>query len=194
MNEAHVLQGQSNSDLNENGIRQAKAAGEKIREEGLRFDRIYCSPLSRTVQTCAYATGKTEDQVTLDDRLMEINLGGLEGVPFESLDPEERDRFMRHPFDYSAPAGGETIQEVVDRAQSFLDDLKKTENDDTVLIVSHGGLLHGMLFCMTEKPQDAFWLPFIDNCALIHAELNNGQYSVEEKFRNPEQTGMDSPI
>ena len=194
MNQTHVLQGQTNSDLNEKGIQQAKDAGDRIRQAGLHFDRIYCSPLHRTLQTCYYATGLEEDQITLDDRLKEIDLGELEGVRFESIKKELRDAFMRKPFDYDAPMGGETIQEVVDRAQSFLDDLKKTENEDTVLIVSHGGAMHALLFCMTPKPKDAFWLPGIDNCALIEAELKNGAFTVEEKYRKMDLSGMDSPI
>lgn len=194
MNQSHVLQGQTNSDLNKKGVEQAKDVGERIRQMGLHFDRIYCSPLHRTVQTCYYATGMEEDQIILDDRLKEIDLGELEGVRFDSIEKELRDAFMRKPFDYDAPMGGETIQNVVDRAQNFLEDLKKTENDDTVLIVSHGGAIHGLLFCMTSKPKDAFWLPMIENCALIETELKDGEFVVEEKYRKLDLSGINSPI
>ena len=40
MNEQHTLQGQSNSDLNDVGIRQAQQVRQKIEESGLEFQRI----------------------------------------------------------------------------------------------------------------------------------------------------------
>ena len=186
MNEQHTLQGQSNSDLNAAGIRQAQQVRQKIEELGLTFQRIYCSPLHRTVQTCRIATGKDGTEFFLDDRLKEVALGDLEGVRFDSLDPELSKEFMRKPFDFTPQGNGETMQQVVDRAGAFLEDLKKSENDDTVLVVSHGGTLHAMLYYLLDKPQETFWLPWIDNCALIHLTLYNGQWLVEEQYRKVE--------
>ena len=184
MNEQHTLQGQSNSDLNAVGIQQAQQVRQKIVERGLEFQRIYCSPLHRTVQTCRIATGKNETDFILDDRLKEVALGDLEGVRFDSLDPVLSKKFMRHPFDFVPFGDGETMQQVVDRAGAFLEELKQSENSDTVLVVSHGGTLHAILYYLLDKPQETFWLPWIDNCALIHLQINNGKWTVEEQYRD----------
>lgn len=184
MNEQHTLQGQSNSDLNAVGIQQAQQVRQKIVERGLEFQRIYCSPLHRTVQTCRIATGKNETDFILDDRLKEVALGDLEGVRFDSLDPVLSKKFMRHPFDFVPVGDGETMQQVVDRAGAFLEELKQSENSDTVLVVSHGGTLHAILYYLLDKPQETFWLPWIDNCALIHLQINNGKWTVEEQYRD----------
>lgn len=184
MNEQHTLQGQSNSNLNAVGIQQAQQVRQKIVEKGLEFQRIFCSPLHRTVQTCRIATGKDETEFILDDRLKEVALGDLEGVRFDSLDPVLSKKFMRHPFDFVPLGDGETMQQVVDRAGAFLEELKQSENSDTVLVVSHGGTLHAILYYLLDKPQETFWLPWIDNCALIHLQINNGEWTVEEQYRD----------
>ena len=186
MNEQHTLQGQSNSDLNDVGIRQAQQVRRKIEESGLEFQRIYCSPLHRTVQTCRIATGKDEAEFILDDRLKEVALGDLEGVRFDSLDPALSEKFMRCPFDFVPLGNGETMQQVVDRAGAFMEELKQSENNDTVLVVSHGGTLHAILYYLLDKPQEAFLLPWIDNCALIHLQINSGKWMVEEQYRSVE--------
>lgn len=46
-NRANVLQGRSDIPLNEEGREQAKKVKELFDAEGIRFDRVYTSPLSR---------------------------------------------------------------------------------------------------------------------------------------------------
>lgn len=50
-NKEKLLQGRSNAPLNEAGREQSRQAGEFFRKKGIRFDRIYSSPLIRCVQT-----------------------------------------------------------------------------------------------------------------------------------------------
>ena len=48
-NQANVLQGRSDYPLNDEGIRQAEAAADRLRN--IRFDHVFSSPLTRAVQT-----------------------------------------------------------------------------------------------------------------------------------------------
>ena len=56
-NVRHVLQGTADIPLNYNGKRQAEALAEEIRAQGLKFDRIYVSPLERARETARITTG-----------------------------------------------------------------------------------------------------------------------------------------
>ncbi|MBR0114575.1 MAG: histidine phosphatase family protein, partial [Firmicutes bacterium] len=49
LNRANVLQGRSDHPLNEEGIKQAEDASERLRS--VRFDHVFTSPLIRAVQT-----------------------------------------------------------------------------------------------------------------------------------------------
>ncbi len=55
--------------LNALGERQALALGERLRDE--YFDRVYLSPLLRTVRTCELSAPRTE-RLTRDSRVAEI--------------------------------------------------------------------------------------------------------------------------
>ena len=50
-NKENVLQGRSDTPLNETGIRQAQEAAEWFRAQGIRLDVVYSSPLQRAVRT-----------------------------------------------------------------------------------------------------------------------------------------------
>ena len=82
-NVRRLFQGQINTDLNDTGRAQARAAAEKIRAMGLTFDRVYSSPLQRAVETVEIITGKDSSEIQTDDRLLEMNFGALEGQPFD---------------------------------------------------------------------------------------------------------------
>ena len=57
VNLARKLQGQQDFPLNETGIRQAEAVRREAEAEGLVFDRVYTSPLSRAVRTAEIVSG-----------------------------------------------------------------------------------------------------------------------------------------
>ena len=69
------IQGRSDlSVLTDRGLEDAKLTGEAF--QGLKFDKVYCSPLQRAQQTAATVlTGLgQQDRLQTDDRLLEIDL------------------------------------------------------------------------------------------------------------------------
>ena len=182
-NEKHILQGQTNTELNDTGKTQAAEVRKLLETKEIAFDRIYCSPLIRTMQTGEIATGRSREDFIIDKRIIEIGLGTWEERPFASLTEVEVEGFMRPTSEDLHPEGGESFRQVIDRVSEFYEDLKKTENDDTVLVVSHGCAIHAMLSYFLDKSISEFWKPWLDNCALVRVELQNGKYTVEEKYR-----------
>ena len=53
-NKQRRLQGQSDTELNEYGIRLAKITGEALKD--IRFDHIFSSPLKKSIQNCGNYT------------------------------------------------------------------------------------------------------------------------------------------
>ena len=84
MNSRHALQGRSDFALNEVGLAQAREAAEKLR--GVRFDRVYSSPLRRAVQTSELLAPDAE--IVIDERLIEMDYGPYEGADLHNLPPE----------------------------------------------------------------------------------------------------------
>lgn len=130
-----LCQGRINIPLNKNGIAQAEAIKEELKN--IKFDKVICSPLDRAKQTCEIILG-TLDGVIIDERLNERDFGEFEGLTRNEFD------FIEFCSDKTKTyERAESIADVEKRIFSLLDELKK-ENYKNVLLVSHGGV--GCLF------------------------------------------------
>ena len=112
-------QGQEDIALSEVGIAQATALGERLRE--VRIDRAIASPLSRARRTAELALGDARaSQLTLDDGFKEIGHGDWEGLLASEIrerDAERLQAWRDSPDTVQMPgAGGESLQQVLDRA------------------------------------------------------------------------------
>ena len=96
------LQGQSNDELNESGVRLAAITGQGMR--GIHFDECITSPLVRardTAKLILQESGNGDTPVLYDDRLKEISFGIYEGkrigvdVPLDVMKD-----FLHDPFHY----------------------------------------------------------------------------------------------
>lgn len=70
-------------DLSPNGVKEAIAAGEKIKAAGFQFDQAYTSVLKRAIRTLWYVLEKTDQcyvPVTRSWRLNERHYGALQGL------------------------------------------------------------------------------------------------------------------
>jgi broad specificity phosphatase PhoE len=100
-------------------------------------DRVITSPLQRARQTAAAITGP----LTVDDRLIELDYGELDGVAFGDVPTEMWDRWRRD-LDF-APPGGESLAHLGARVRAFLDELSDPGSDgsggsdEVVAVVSH---------------------------------------------------------
>lgn len=141
-NAVRRVQGQSESELSDLGRRQARAMGRLIadliaREPGAPW-RLVASPLVRTRQTAAAVAEATGLPVDYDPRLMEIHCGAWEGRLWDDIRRDDPDRSYDGERFFRSP-GGESFDQVMDRATSFLADLP-SEPERRVIVVSHGVL------------------------------------------------------
>ena len=132
------MQGKKNLELNDEGIRHAKRLKEKIKDK--HFDYCYMSPLLRTVQTAIILIGDRVETIP-DKRLIERDLGELEGKPRELYD---HDKYWDYKLN-SNDLGVEPVQDVFRRCEDFLDYITSKYDDDTsILVVSHGAPIRAL--------------------------------------------------
>ncbi len=130
--------------LSTEGRRQAAELGARL--AGVELAEILCSPLLRAVET-AEAIGKERHlDVTRDARLLDLDLGPLEGQPQRSvLGHADYRRLVDHPESAAVP-GGEALaavaQRVVGSARQAVAD---NEIDSCIAIVSHSAPLRILL-------------------------------------------------
>lgn len=129
------IQGQSDIELNQTGIEQAKATGEKLKEQNI--DIIISSPLKRATKTAQLIAGTRDIPIIYDKRIVERCFGEFEGKTREEFDFEEIWNYKLNKQYEQA----ESVGEIFDRVYQFLDALKEEYQDKTVLLVTHGGII-----------------------------------------------------
>ena len=175
LNKAKALQGRSNAPLNQAGEDQAREAGLRLRARGVRFHRVYSSPLDRAVHTAELITGSGAVQV--DKRLIEMDYGPYEGADLEHL-PREVLTFFSDFNNNPAPAGMEQLSSVIARLGEFLEELKPEAENGDVLISTHAIAMKGALEYLTPESRGSYWSKYVGNCEIYAFELKNGVYTV----------------
>lgn len=138
------MQGISNYELNETGIKQAIETRKLIDNEDIDF--IIVSPLKRAMQTANIINEFRKVKLIVDNRIIEKDYGTLEGTEFKS-------EYCNLDFDFSK-YGGESIESCFQRLKEFLNDLKNNYSNKNVLIVTHNGII-SILSCLIEgMPED----------------------------------------
>lgn len=179
-NKEKVMQGRSDAPLNEAGILQAEKCANWFSDQGIRFDRVYSSPLLRAVDTAKIISGKEE--IIIDDRLIEMDYGPYEGVSLVNL-PKELIWFFSDFVNHKEPEGMESLSSVVGRLGDFLEE-RKAEMEGNILISAHAISMKGALEYLTPESKGGYWSTNIGNCGIYQADLIDGSYTVPTELWN----------
>jgi probable phosphoglycerate mutase len=127
--------------LTEEGIQQARAAGEAL--STVDFDRVLASGLPRTVETARIVASGVDVETWPD--LRELEGGRLGDIPEDQLERTFVRAFHGVVPEDARFLGGETIGSLFDRVLPALDRLLADPDWDVVLAVLHGGVNRAIL-------------------------------------------------
>lgn len=171
-NKAQRIQGQSESDLTTLGIEQADATAQALADTTIH---AIISSDSRRAMDTAHRIAAPHGLETLPDRrLREMAFGSLEGLTWEEIRsrfPEARAAIQSGLHDFAMPGGGESRDDLLSRTLGVLDEIAVRYPDQTVCVVTHGGLIVWFARHVLGIPKDvpSFLRP--DNCAIHRFEL-----------------------
>ena len=129
-----------------------EAAEVSIRLEGLTFDKVYTSPLSRCTRLADRCGFKEAER---DNRLLELNFGDWEMQHFDDI----KDPHLQAWYDdflHVRASGGESFEDRRNRVASFLDELRRKPYQHVALFTHGGVILCAQLYAGLLREEDAF--------------------------------------
>ncbi|MGR8007817.1 histidine phosphatase family protein [Streptomyces hypolithicus] len=183
--------------LTDNGVRQAREAGARLRELfGDERVSAYVSPYRRALETFA-AFGLAEDRTRVreEPRLREQDWGNWQDRDDVRLQKAYRDAYGHFFYRF---AQGESGADVYDRVGAFLESLHRSfeapDHPPNVLLVTHG--LTMRLFCMRWFHWSVADFESLSNPGNAQSRMlllgEDGRYSLDRPFdrwRAPESYG-----
>lgn len=171
-------QGQVDIPLNETGIRQGKEVAERLRSTPI--DACYASPLRRAQDTAKFVLEGRDIPLLTDSRLLEYHFGIMEGVHYQEARQPTHPFYSFHadPVHYLPPEGAERFEDILARAQSFLEEMK-TRPGERILAVAHGLLIRSVLVCAQGLGKESIWKGNpLGNCSVTVLRLEGERYRI----------------
>lgn len=134
-----IWHGWDDCELTETGQEQARATAARLAGEPIAA--VYSSDTRRALQTAEVIAAPHGLRPITDPGLRERRPGEYEGVPAAAILASRPTLWKERSADYWGwrPPGGESMQEVLDRALAVLDRIYAQHPNDTVAVVSHMG-------------------------------------------------------
>ncbi len=140
-NRALRFQGHTDVPLNDLGQEQARRLGNKLM--GVRSQFLYCSDLLRAKQTAIPVQAALSLEPIYESQLREQFFGAVESMSVSEIKakyPAEWNEWIKFDADYAMP-DGETTRQFYDRIVAAMSAIVARHTDDTVAVVTHGGVL-----------------------------------------------------
>ena len=169
-----ILQGQSDTELNQLGIRQAQCTAERLKGE--HFDLIYSSDLSRAMKTASAIAAPHGLPVNPLRALQEWDLGDLQGHKWDELHglyPEVMAAFKTETEDILVPRG-ESRFLFYQRVSDCLDEMSDRFAGKRLLLVTHGGVLKAMFRHVVGQVAESSRLPLTSNASVSQFRYVDG--------------------
>jgi 2,3-bisphosphoglycerate-dependent phosphoglycerate mutase len=151
----NLFTGWKDSGLTEKGIAEAKAAGERLKRKGLKFDIAYTSVLTRaqhTLDLMLAELGQKDLETVRDQALNERDYGDLTGLNKDEARKkwgEEQVHVWRRSYDVPPP-GGESLKDTLARALPYY--MVHIQPDvlagKKVLVSAHGNSLRALIMAL----------------------------------------------
>lgn len=171
------IQGQTDTPLNETGVRQAKELAERLLEEKPEIGKIYASRQKRAYETAKIVAEKLQAEVVVKDGLEEISFGKWEGYTWKQVKELFSDEYKEWHENrrYKVPPEGESYQQLLERLLPALQEISREEKED-VLVVTHSAVIMTLMSYIYQKP--------FDDMAKNFKTKNTEIVIIEEKLLN----------
>jgi 2,3-bisphosphoglycerate-dependent phosphoglycerate mutase len=175
----NLFTGWRDVELTEKGIAEARAAGQKLKAQGVTFDAAYTSDLKRaqnTLKLIQEEMGLTNIPVIRDVALNERDYGDLSGLNKDDARKkwgEEQVHIWRRSYDIAPPAG-ESLKDTLARTLPYYvtEILPRVLRGERILVAAHGNSLRALIMVLEKLSPEGILKREIATGAPILYKLN----------------------
>ncbi len=152
--------------LTDTGIEQAEHTAKLLKH--MNISAIYSSPIQRAKHTAEIVGEHNSLGVTIDDRLIELDMGKFTGMPYDEIFNSHGNVFMKFYNDELEIAhnGVETFTQVKKRVLEIVDHVIEKHPGENIVLVTHMDPIKAMLSTVIDlSPTNLFEL-IIANASL----------------------------
>lgn len=177
------LRGSVDSSLTPKGFKQAQLLGERFKEDGIKFDRVYSSSFVRavqTTQTMLKAMGEPDRGFPRIDAIIEQRATGWTGLRTSDVLTPELLAYMRTKAAQFVPPDGESFNMVQRRVSNWLEDeilhnreFIGSEQSLRIAIVGHGIATKCLMRHILGFDEQYIWKMTLENTSVSRFRFNH---------------------
>lgn len=166
------FRGRTDLPLTPLGTAQARQLAQAI----ARFWRpsaIYCSPLTRCVQTAGRIGLSCELRPQSLDALVDVDYGDCRDQTYDRVKADRPELFAlwRTAPQFVRFPDGESLQDVAARGMETLRRLARKHEGETIVVVAHDSVNRVILTSLLNMPLSQFWVLRQDPCCIDEIDL-----------------------
>jgi len=174
---AERFRGRQDIELNEIGVRQAKAAADRV-ASCWPVSAIYASPLKRALATAQTLASPFGIPVEPLESLIDIDYGDWQGLSYQEASERNSQLYSQWHLDGFTFPAGESLRDVRDRATAALEKVLAQHEGETVALVSHQVVCKVLICSLLGLDNSHFWQVQQDVCAINVFEARNERLMV----------------
>lgn len=166
------VQGCKNIFLSESGKAQATLLSQRLHGE---FTTVYTSPLHRAYETAEIICKPTTLSPIAIDGLREVDFGSWEGLTFKEIAtmyPTHFNNWLTDDITGAMYDGEGSIQAASLRAKACVETLVQKHPNETIVMVSHGGLIKSALIGLFGWPMSMYHHFALGNTCITTIRFN----------------------
>jgi len=178
-NKGEVFRGHTDIDLDETGVRQAELLADYL--AGFKIDAVYCSPRQRALKTAQAIALRQKLEVQPMAEIDDISFGRWEGKPIDQVRQEDKVLFTQWALtpDLVKLPGGESLDEVTQRAMALVRDIVQ-QYQGNVVLVSHQVVHKALILGMLGLDNSHFWKVVMDTAAITTFSWQQNMFVLKE--------------
>lgn len=143
--------------LNEKGQKEIENICEFLKKRGVKNDKIYASPATRSTQSAAMIAKLFKQDYEIIEDLHPRKCGSFNGLTFEQIDekfPNALDKLVNNP-DVPTPDDAETVSEFIKRVNKLIDDIIEQNQGNRIIIVTHKDVIKACICSALNMPDSS---------------------------------------